>query len=106
VHVLGHHQLDLALNFARRTQEKFEVDRHWRNKAQPPHLTDALCRFDSRVHAVHAGGDHLIIVGEVLGIVMAPGTPLAFHAGRFGNFSADRGIGKVDIWEGLEDHWY
>ena len=106
VHILGHHQLDLALNFARRTHDKFEIERHWRNKPQPPHLPDALCRFDSRVHAVHPGGDHLIIVGEVLAIADAPGTPLAFHAGRFGNFSADRGIGKVDIWEGLDDHWY
>jgi flavin reductase (DIM6/NTAB) family NADH-FMN oxidoreductase RutF len=106
VHILGHHQLDLALNFARRTHDKFEVERHWRNKPQPPHLPDALCRFDCKVHAVHPAGDHLIIVGEVLAIADAPGTPLAFHAGRFGNFSADRGIGKVDIWEGLDDHWY
>jgi flavin reductase (DIM6/NTAB) family NADH-FMN oxidoreductase RutF len=108
VHILGHHQLDLALNFARRMHDKFEaeVGRHWHNKSQPPHLGDALCRFDSRVHAVHAGGDHLIIVGEVLGIASGPGAPLAFHSGRFGNFSADRGIPKVDIWEGLEDHWY
>ena len=106
VHILAHHQLELALNFARRTHEKFEVGGHWHNKPQPPHLADALCRFDSKVHAVHAGGDHLIIVGRVLGMACAPGTPLAFHAGRFGNFSADRGIGKVDIWEGLEDQWY
>jgi flavin reductase (DIM6/NTAB) family NADH-FMN oxidoreductase RutF len=106
VHILGHHQLDLALNFARRTHDKFEVEHHWHNKPQPPHLPQALCRFDCKVHAVHPGGDHRIIVGEVLGIAGAPGTPLAFHAGRFGNFSADRGIGKVDIWEGLDDHWY
>ena len=106
VHVLAHQQLDLALNFARRSHDKFEVERHWRNKAQPPQLADALCRFDSKVHAVHAGGDHLIIVGAVLGVACAPGAPLAFHGGRFGNFSADRGLGKVDIWEGLEDHWY
>ncbi len=106
VHILAHHQLELALNFARRAHEKVEVDREWRNRPQPPQLADALCRFDSRVHAVHAGGDHLIIVGEVLRIACAPGTPLAFHAGRFGNFSADRGVGKVDIWEGLDDHWY
>ena len=106
VHILAHHQLDLALNFARRMHQKFEVGGHWHNRPQPPHLADALCRFDSKVHAVHAGGDHLIIVGEVLGMACAPGTPLAFHAGRFGNFSADRGIGKVDIWEGLEDQWY
>ena len=106
VHVLSHHQLDLAVHFARRTHDKFDLDRHWRNRAHPPHLEDALCRFDCRVHALHAGGDHLIIVGEVHGIAGAPGTPLAFHAGRFGNFTADRGVPKVDIWEGLEDHWY
>lgn len=110
VHILSHHQHELALHFARRTQEKFEVDRHWRSTPQPPHLADVLCRFDCKVHAVHEGGDHLIIVGEVLGIARAPGTPLAFHSGRFGNFTADRGgAGKLDVWESLEgheDHWY
>jgi flavin reductase (DIM6/NTAB) family NADH-FMN oxidoreductase RutF len=106
VHILAHHQHDLALSFARRTHDKFELDRRWHNRPHPPHLGEALCRFDSRVHAVHSGGDHLIIVGEVLGIAGAPGTPLAFHAGRFGNFSADRGLPKVDVWEGLDDHGY
>jgi len=106
VHVLSHHQHELALHFARRAHEKFDIDRHWRSKPHPPQLADVLCRFDCKVHAVHSGGDHLIIVGEVLGIVRAPGTPLAFHGGRFGNFTADRGVAKLDIWEGLEDHWY
>jgi len=107
VHILSHHQLEMALHFARRTHDKFEVDPHWRSKPHPPHLAEALCRFDCRVRGVHEGGDHLIIVGEVLAIVRSPGKPLAFHSGRFGSFSADPGIGKVDIWEGLEDHhWY
>ena len=105
VHVLSHHQLELALHFARRTHDKFAAQRRTAGAA-PPHLPGALCRFDCRVHGVHAAGDHLIIVGEVLGIVRAPGAPLAFHAGYFGSFSADPGVGKVDIWEGLDDHWY
>jgi flavin reductase (DIM6/NTAB) family NADH-FMN oxidoreductase RutF len=102
VHVLSHHQLELALHFARRTHDKFSAP----PPAAPAHLPGALCRFDCRVHATHAGGDHLIIVGEVLGIARAPGTPLAFHSGYFGSFSADPGVEKVDIWEGLHDHWY
>ncbi|HKD55187.1 MAG TPA: flavin reductase family protein [Steroidobacteraceae bacterium] len=105
VHVLGHHQVDVALQFARRAHEKFTNEAH-RRGPHPPHLSGALCRFDCRVHGVHDGGDHLIIVGEVLGLVCGPGAPLAFHAGRFGHFTADRGVGKVDIWEGLEDHGY
>jgi flavin reductase (DIM6/NTAB) family NADH-FMN oxidoreductase RutF len=106
VHVLSHHQHELALHFARRTHDKFDPDPAWRGKPHPPHLPDVLCRFDCRVQAVHAGGDHLIIVGEVQGLARAPGTPLAFHAGRFGNFTADRGVGRLDVWEGIEDHWY
>jgi flavin reductase (DIM6/NTAB) family NADH-FMN oxidoreductase RutF len=106
VHILGHHQLDLALNFARRMHDKFEVDRQWHNRPQPPHLGDALCRFDSRVHAVHAGGDHLIIVGEVLALQRGGGQPLAFHAGHFGTFSADRGVPRIDVWDGANDGWF
>ena len=106
VHVLSHHQQDLARHFARRTHEKFELGQPWHNRPDPPRLPDALCRFACRVHSVHDGGDHLIIVGEVQGIERALGTPLAFHASRFGSFSADPGVGKMDVWEGLDDHWY
>ena len=100
VHVLCHEQRDLALRFSRRTADKFEGH---------PHLAGALCRFDCRVHALHGAGDHLVVIGEVVGLEQKLGTPLAFHAGRFGSFRADRGVGKVDVWEGLEnmeDHWY
>lgn len=106
VHVLSHHQLDLARHFARRSHEKFDFGRPWSNRPHPPHLPEALCRFDCRVHALHGGGDHLIILGEVLEIARSPGTPLAFHASRFGSFSADPGIPEMDVWEGLDDHWY
>jgi flavin reductase (DIM6/NTAB) family NADH-FMN oxidoreductase RutF len=105
VHVLSHHQHEIALHFARRAPDKFE-GKAARTAAAPPHLPGVLCRFDCRVHGAHDGGDHLIIVGEVQGIVRHPGTPLAFHAGRFGHFTADRGAAKLDVWEALDDHWY
>ncbi|HEY8051920.1 MAG TPA: flavin reductase family protein [Steroidobacteraceae bacterium] len=100
VHVLCHEQRELALRFSRRTADRFEGH---------PQLSGALCRFDCRVQTLQAAGDHLIVIGEVLGIERKPGTALAFHTGRFGSFRADRGVGKVDVWEGLEgleDHWY
>jgi flavin reductase (DIM6/NTAB) family NADH-FMN oxidoreductase RutF len=97
VYVLSHGQRDLALRFSRRTADKFEGG---------PQLEPALCRLDCRVHALHPAGDHVVVIGEVLGLDVSPGTPLAFHGGRFGSFRADRGIGKIDVWEGVEDHWY
>jgi len=105
VHVLGHEQRELAMHFARRTVEKFEVDSDFRVRPHPPHIADAICRFDCRVHAVHEGGDHLIVVGDVLAIVRARGRPLAFHAGRFGSFSAE-GAAELDVWQAAEDRWF
>jgi hypothetical protein len=34
--VLGHEQRDLALHFARRGREKFDVDLDWRTDPKPP----------------------------------------------------------------------
>lgn len=106
VHVLSHDQRDLAVHFARRGADKFEVDHNFRAHPSPPHIDGALVRFDCRVHAVHPGGDHLIIVGDVLAITRHPGKPLAFHAGHFGTYREDRGVPKIDVWAGANDGWF
>lgn len=105
VHVLAHQQRDLALHFARRAREKFEIDHHWRANPKPPHLAEALCRFECRVSATHAAGDHVIVVGEVLGLERHPGAPLAFHEGRFGAFTADKSSPQVDVWQQWHGEW-
>lgn len=52
-----------------------------------PVLSQALARFDCRQHATHEGGDHVIIVGEVLRAACRPGAPLIFSQGHYGGFS-------------------
>ncbi|WP_405584246.1 flavin reductase family protein [Streptomyces sp. NBC_01092] len=51
-----------------------------------PRLAGTLAWIDCTIHAVHTGGDHLIVVGRVdaLGGEDAPDGPLLFHRGRFG----------------------
>jgi flavin reductase (DIM6/NTAB) family NADH-FMN oxidoreductase RutF len=41
--------------------------------------------MECRTHAVHEGGDHSIVVGEVLGVTepAGEGGPLLYHAGRY-----------------------
>ncbi|MFJ5777623.1 flavin reductase family protein [Streptomyces sp. NPDC093094] len=49
-----------------------------------PRLTGAVAWIDCTIHAVHTGGDHLIVVGRV--DALGTGTedaPLLFHRGRF-----------------------
>ncbi|MGV4985575.1 flavin reductase family protein [Streptomyces sp. NRAIS4] len=49
-----------------------------------PRLTGATAWIDCTVHAVHTGGDHLIVVGRVNALDTGePDEPLLFHRGRF-----------------------
>jgi flavin reductase (DIM6/NTAB) family NADH-FMN oxidoreductase RutF len=51
-----------------------------------PVLDDALSALECRTTAVHDGGDHSIVVGEVVGVSISPDEehgPLIHHAGRY-----------------------
>lgn len=50
-----------------------------------PRLAGTLAWIDCTIHAVHTGGDHLIVVGRVdaLGATAGEEPPLLFHKGRF-----------------------
>ncbi|MEV3990487.1 flavin reductase family protein [Streptomyces sp. NPDC049837] len=52
-----------------------------------PRLAGVPAWVDCVVHAVHTGGDHLIVVGRVEALgASEDGDPLLFHRGRFGQF--------------------
>ena len=48
-----------------------------------PRLIDALAHFTCAAYAVHPGGDHQIIVGEVLQFESAEADPLIFYSGDY-----------------------
>jgi flavin reductase (DIM6/NTAB) family NADH-FMN oxidoreductase RutF len=50
---------------------------------------DAVAALECRTHAVHDGGDHSIVVGEVLGarIPDPQGSPLLYYEGRYRGLS-------------------
>ena len=54
-----------------------------------PRLPGALAWIDCTIHAVHTGGDHLIVLGRVadLAVSRAEAGPLLFYRGGFGDFS-------------------
>ena len=56
-----------------------------------PILDGALAAMECRTHAVHDGGDHSIVLGEVLGVT-EPGDergPLIYHAGRYRRLASE-----------------
>jgi flavin reductase (DIM6/NTAB) family NADH-FMN oxidoreductase RutF len=86
IHVLGQDHTDLPARFSRGGAGFAGLD--WRLNAEGvPTLTSALARFDCAQAATHDGGDHLIIVGQVLRLALEEGEPLVFANGRFGGFT-------------------
>lgn len=88
IHVLAAEQFALGRHFAREGLD-FDLPGVATNAEGVPVLTDCLARFECRRRAVHDGGDHAIVVGEVLRAGAREGTPLIFSAGQYGRFNAD-----------------
>jgi flavin reductase (DIM6/NTAB) family NADH-FMN oxidoreductase RutF len=47
-------------------------------------LPGCLARFECARHAVYPGGDHAIVVGEVLRVATRDGAGLSFFGGAYG----------------------
>ncbi|MEW1654419.1 flavin reductase family protein [Streptomyces sp. NPDC093707] len=89
VNVLGAEQGALCRAFAVSGADKFAGVRHTPAPATgSPRLADVPAWIDCTIHAVHTGGDHLIVVGRVEALGTDPAAaargPLLFHRGAFG----------------------
>lgn len=86
VNVLSAGQGELCRAFAVSGADKFAgVSYDAAPVSGSPRLAGTLAWIDCTIHAVHTGGDHLIVVGRVdaLGASEGDEAPLLFHKGRF-----------------------
>ncbi|KPI14759.1 flavin reductase domain protein FMN-binding protein [Actinobacteria bacterium OV450] len=90
VNILGAGQGELCRAFAMSGADKFAGVAHAPAPVTgSPRLAAVPAWIDCRIHAVHTGGDHLIVVGRVEAMgADGEGEPLLFHKGRFGRFSS------------------
>ena len=93
VSVLAADQGDLCRTFAVSSStgtDKFAgVDWSPAPATGAPRLAGALAWVDCTIHAVHTGGDHLIVLGRVadLAVSREDTGPLLFYRGGFGDFT-------------------
>ncbi len=89
VNILGAEQGALCRGFAVSGADKFAGVAYGDAPATGSPLLDSVPAWiDCRVHAVHTGGDHLIVVGRVEALgAEEEGEPLLFHRGAFGRLS-------------------
>lgn len=86
VNVLGQHQSELSARFTESGKDRFEGLALDISADGLPLLKGAAAQLCCRVAAIHKGGDHHIILGEVLSGEELACSPLVFHKGAYGSF--------------------
>lgn len=83
VNVLSATQKDIALQFARPSDDKFAGISTLSGQHGLPLIAGALAHVECRTVARYPGGDHEIMLAEVLTLRRADGDPLIFQRGAF-----------------------
>jgi 3-hydroxy-9,10-secoandrosta-1,3,5(10)-triene-9,17-dione monooxygenase reductase component len=83
VNILGAHQEGLSRTFATSGADKFAGVEWSPSPLGSPLLDDAVGWVDCTVRAVHDGGDHEIVIGDVVGLAARGGDPLLFFRGAY-----------------------
>ena len=87
INVLTDDQQELSNRFAKKGDNKFQGVTYVAGATDAPRLEGTLVSIDCRVSVVHEGGDHKIVIGEVIDIATAAGEsaakPLLFYSGGY-----------------------
>jgi flavin reductase ActVB len=89
VFMLRQHQWAIGARFASKDLTDKFVDGAFDYLYPVPHLSDALSSVICRVHDRVQGGDHTILIGEVLAATYSDGEPIVFFNRRQWRIVAD-----------------
>ena len=87
ISVLNADQADISGHYAKRGEHQALTEHFGTGPSGEPQLLNALAHFSCATHAVYPGGDHHIIVGEVLGVECGGAETLVFFAGGYRGLS-------------------
>jgi flavin reductase (DIM6/NTAB) family NADH-FMN oxidoreductase RutF len=87
VSVLAENQKDVSSLFASKSPDKFSSTNWHHGPAGSPVIQGAAAWFDCRQHQLVDAGDHIILIGEVVGFNHSPASPLGYCRGAYLSFS-------------------
>ena len=88
IHVLSREQTALCQGFARNANAFGDLEFQL-NDYGVPLIENCLVRFECVRFAAYEGGDHLIVLGQVMKAEMREGDALTFFAGKLGEITKD-----------------
>jgi flavin reductase (DIM6/NTAB) family NADH-FMN oxidoreductase RutF len=104
VNVLAAGQLDTAWHFAGRPQDP---EPEWADGATAPVLVGNAATISCRPWRTYDGGDHLIVIGEVVDLELTDADPLLFFGGRFRQIAApETGVHWAGSIDSPELGWF
>jgi flavin-dependent trigonelline monooxygenase, reductase component len=83
VNILGDWQANVSASFASRAANKFEAIEFDVVDEGPPLIRNCLSLLDCVRHDLFDAGDHVIVVGRVVGFASNSGSPLGYYRGRY-----------------------
>lgn len=89
VNILHDGQRALSHRFARAGGDKWDGVSHRPSALGAPVLDGAIAAFECEHHAQYDGGDHVIVLGRVVGIETGQGDPLLYFQSRYRGIAAD-----------------
>ena len=99
VNVLAENQDAMSTRFARALSEKWEGVRFVEGCNGAPLLLDCLASFECRRYAHYDGGDHVIIVGQVIAIHVrrrGEAVPLIFFRSKYRRLAGEHHVPRVE----------
>ncbi|MFJ3486031.1 flavin reductase family protein [Pseudomonas sp. NPDC090202] len=91
VNILSGEQVGISNQFARRGADKWQGVEWQASPLGNPVIAGSLHWLDCEIHAEHAAGDHLIVIGEVKGLNLqnaVAAQPLLYFKGQYRNLAA------------------
>ncbi len=86
VSLLADGQQPVCKALSSKAADKFSSIPWARSEFGTPHILGSLGWIDCEIKSELDGGDHLLIIADVLHMQAAEGEPLVFHGGRLGSF--------------------
>lgn len=103
VHILATDQEPLSNRFAKSGADKFSGLDLQRGPSEVPLLDGCSARFQCKTTYQYEGGDHIILVGEVLAFDRYDKAPLVFHSGGYRRLITDAARAQDRFAHG--DNW-
>ena len=95
VNILSGEQVDISNQFARRGTNKWHGVDWQKSPLGNPIIAGSLHWLDCEIHAEHAAGDHVIVIGEAKAMNLqqaTAGQPLLYFKGQYRNLATHRAV--------------